>query len=519
MKGINRLLAVVMAVILAIGALSGCGAKSGSSADTNKEDGSSSQDNPQAASGDEEPYQIDIELLLGMPNPDLEEVEAAINEITLEKINCTVKLREISIADHATQMNLLATGSDKIDIINAGYTTSPSRLKDSGLLLGIGDILKENAPNLLEKCGKLMDACYIDGDIYFIPGNLYPASQRIFSYNDALVEQYNIEIPEMQEGENAFDYVERFYENVIASDFDGYGTTAGDGFSVPGVDAYYESFGDTRYCSYGVLMDMTKDTKIVNFFETQEFADACYRAKEWRDKGYMVPDSLTNGSTVVDATASGQIVGSIGAANATYLGNQEKITGIIMEAVPISEMMLTGATIGEYSLAITTTSKNPEKCAQFLDLLYTDAQLSNLVNYGIEGKHYVKESEHIIKLPEGVGYDSLGYGNQISTFGDAALNYQKAPFTEEFYVTLPDYSYDNAVVSSAFGYSFNSEAVKTQNAAVCAVIGEYLPSLCCGIVDVDEKLPEFIAELKDAGIDDIIAENQRQYDEWLAAKN
>ena len=37
-----------------------------------------------------------------------------------------------------------------------------------------------------------------------------------------------------------------------------------------------------------------------------------------------------------------------------------------------------------------------------------------------------------------------------------------------------------------------------------------------GLVDVDSYLEEFNAELKAAGIDEIIAEEQRQFDAWLA---
>ena len=44
------------------------------------------------------------------------------------------------------------------------------------------------------------------------------------------------------------------------------------------------------------------------------------------------------------------------------------------------------------------------------------------------------------------------------------------------------------------------------------------PALECGLVDVETELPAFIEAMKGAGIEEIIAENQRQFDEWLAAK-
>ena len=69
-----------------------------------------------------------------------------------------------------------------------------------------------------------------------------------------------------------------------------------------------------------------------------------------------------------------------------------------------------------------------------------------------------------------------------------------------------------------FGYSFDASPVSTQVSAVSTVIAEYMPSLECGVVeDVEASVEEFRAALNSAGIDKIIAENQRQLDEWLAA--
>ena len=54
-----------------------------------------------------EPYEIVVELIgSGVSQPDVQMVEEAINEITVPAINCTVKFREITIADHATQLGL-----------------------------------------------------------------------------------------------------------------------------------------------------------------------------------------------------------------------------------------------------------------------------------------------------------------------------------------------------------------------------------------------------------------------------
>ena len=74
----------------------------------------------------------------------------------------------------------------------------------------------------------------------------------------------------------------------------------------------------------------------------------------------------------------------------------------------------------------------------------------------------------------------------------------------------------NAGRSKAFGFTFDSSTVKTQYTAVNNVINQYLPGLRCGSLDPETELPKFQQSLKDAGIDEIIAEKQKQLDAWAA---
>ena len=54
---------------------------------------------------------------------------------------------------------------------------------------------------------------------------------------------------------------------------------------------------------------------------------------------------------------------------------------------------------------------------------------------------------------------------------------------------------------------------------VCdAAVEEYMYNLTAGAVDIDTKLPEFQKKLKNAGVDRMIAEVQKQVDEWKKNK-
>ena len=52
-----------------------------------------------------------------------------------------------------------------------------------------------------------------------------------------------------------------------------------------------------------------------------------------------------------------------------------------------------------------------QKAMQLLDLLYTDADLINLLSYGIENIHYVIQPDGTISYPDGVTAENCGYQN------------------------------------------------------------------------------------------------------------
>lgn len=69
------------------------------------------------------------------------------------------------------------------------------------------------------------------------------------------------------------------------------------------------------------------------------------------------------------------------------------------------------------------------------------------------------------------------------------------------------------------GFSFDSSLVSTQYAAVDAAMGMYHTSLLNGLVeDVDATIKEYRAALETAGIKDILAELDKQINEYLATK-
>ncbi len=74
------------------------------------------------------------------------------------------------------------------------------------------------------------------------------------------------------------------------------------------------------------------------------------------------------------------------------------------------------------------------------------------------------------------------------------------------------------MTSKAYGFTFDSTPVTTEEAQLASVYEQYSKDLAFGVVDVDSKLKEFNDALYAAGLQKVMDEKQRQLDEWLAAQ-
>jgi len=193
----------------------------------------------------------------------------------------------------------------------------------------------------------------------------------------------------------------------------------------------------------------------------------------------------------------------------TSLEYQEPAT-----VISLTQAYATTSSVASVNWGIPYSAKNPEKSMQFLNLMYGDTEIINLFDWGIEGKDYVKKSENIIAYPEGVDATTVAYNLNLGwMFGNQLKSYIFEGEDPELWKKMEEYN-ANAIRSPALGFSFDASPVKTEYAAVTNVINQYALPLETGSVDPDKILPEFIAKLKSSGIEKIIAEKQKQLDEW-----
>ena len=539
----KRAAALGLASAMMVSLLAGCGGTSGkdstvaesgkesSQVQASKETSGDSSESGNLESGaedgkkayidyDEDPYEVVIELLnLGMNQDSVPEMEAAINEITLPEINCTVKLQVIHIADHATKTALWAAGGEKIDIYYVGTTVPFSQFVSDGMIIPITDVLEERGQTILEKSGDLMKAFTVDGEIYAIPQNLYCATASGIDYNGDMFDELDMELPQEWNMQTLTDIGYKLKE--VNPDY--YLMAKNGATDATEMSIFYgmDNFGSGTGV-YGTLMNPETDTQIQNMYTTEEFKEYCLYNIEWKENGFMPADQAVSGENAQDLYRNGQTFCQwVGVTPLEAITKQGSMSFHNQQAA-FTNPRLTSSGVQEKAWGISMNCERPDKAMDFLNLLYENADLANILNYGIEGKDYVytEGSDRIISYPEGVDGTNVGWARIFCIFGDSMDTAQMLPATEEFYSDLKAFN-DKAVVCPTLGYTFDASNVATEITAVTNVVQEYVPSLVYGEVSEDE-LDAYLADLNErldkAGINDIIAENQAQLDAWLASK-
>ncbi len=167
------------------------------------------------------------------------------------------------------------------------------------------------------------------------------------------------------------------------------------------------------------------------------------------------------------------------------------------------------ATGGEV-LCIPQTAPNPEGAMKFINWIYKSQDNYLMALYGVKDKDYQVADGRITKItPDDFFYEWMFRNKNYQLF---------APDVDQTYIDEYEKWDDNAIATKSLGFRFNNENVKSIETAVSEVAGKEMAPILYGFSDYDTEYPKALEKLKNAGIDDYIAEVQRQMDDFLANK-
>jgi len=162
---------------------------------------------------------------------------------------------------------------------------------------------------------------------------------------------------------------------------------------------------------------------------------------------------------------------------------------------------------------------DPARAMMVINQFMTDAKLKNLFTWGIEGKHYVRVKDNIIRLPDGVkSAADTGYNpGNFWHFGNAYLLdvWENEPPNK--WNLLRAYC-DTMPKSPLLGFAYDSNPVKLEAAEHANVMKELFAMLINGVLDTEDVLARIELRDKAAGVDRICAEIDRQVTSWKVAK-
>ena len=163
---------------------------------------------------------------------------------------------------------------------------------------------------------------------------------------------------------------------------------------------------------------------------------------------------------------------------------------------------------GNTGYIIPSVSEHPKEALQLLNLMYQDAEIMNLLQYGIEGIDY-ELVDGAVQKKDGSTYDVMGWvwPNQSISLTSVGIDKGIWEKNREFDASTS--------AGPAIGFKFNNLMVMNEITACNNVIAKYETALRWGQLEPTENLKKFNEELYAAGLQTIIDEKQKQLDTFL----
>ncbi|OCT11718.1 hypothetical protein A8709_27990 [Paenibacillus pectinilyticus] len=504
---------LLIAILFAVASfISGCNAKDSAKAKPVEQDQEASR-----------PSQNDlpqVELVYYFPSPpqrDLKAVNDELNRIIGPKIHATVKLNMIDLGNYDQKMNFMIASGESFDLaFTSTWINNYFQNVAKGAYIPIDDLLGKFGPQT--KAGvpdNIWNAAKVNGKLYGVINYQVMATSYGFDVQKELADKYNFDWKHAK----TFEDLEPFLDAVKKGEPDKipleYSTTAD--IFVGAAPLYgFDTIGDQKMPGWVHLKD--KELKVVDQYDSPEFKNLIAQTRKWYEKGDFRKDAATTKEIAADRKAARYAMAMPAYQSTDSLedplndGGLKAITGVEWYRKRFTKPIITTDRAASTITSISRTSKNPERAMMFIELMNSDPQVANLLNYGIEGKHYKKISDTRIERIKDSGYapnfpwvfgNNLILWNTESDVSDANAKWDQLNKSSD--------------LSPILGFTFNMEAVKSEIAQCQLVIDQYLSALTSGTADPDKIQPEFIDKLKKSGLDKVIAEKQKQLDEWRKA--
>lgn len=516
---------ILTVVVLVAGILAGCG-KSSTAAEKTEAGQKSSEGASNSTTSEEpktEPQQtVKVKYVVpGNAPKDYEAVAAEINK-KLAADGTGIELERSYIPWDAWEqkINLMLSTGEEFDLFHIMQDWIPfSQYHARGGLADITEAIKKEGSSLQKVIPEdIWEGAKINGKTYVIPAFWVElASEGDFTIRKDLLRKYGLEMPKNpDELLNALAEVMKKWEG---KDKPYIPLRGGDCDPL----AYHTTMLHRTYDTYPFtvkekLFYVNQNGDIKSWIETPEFKkDSEFFRKAYK-MGLINPDVLTfkqeqltaqldNGNWLFLMGTYGNVI-ALQKANPDFKPEDLEVLYFNPEKQNMRPWGIKNAN------AVPSTSKNPEAAVKFLNWLYADQSNYDLFMYGIEGKHFKNVGEHKKEsLLDENGQTLYSHADWMTgNINLIRVDVNTAPAQVKALWTIDE----TAVNSIAANFFFDATNVKAEYANVKTELAASIVPIYWGIQEYGKAFPAALDKMKKAGLDKVVEEYKKQFNEWRA---
>ncbi|MDR0524819.1 MAG: ABC transporter substrate-binding protein [Spirochaetaceae bacterium] len=445
-------------------------------------------------------------LFVGSPPNDEANVLAAVNK-KLASDGLNIQIRTVYVDDYWNKLALAIAGGEEYDLVWA-HASTISDLVAKGVYQPLDKVL--TGSNIISSIPKsTLAAGTVNKELYAL-ARVIPMAEYNLVYNirGDLRKKYGI--PEI----TTLAGLEAYFDAILANEPNMICTADHNAQPLYPVFAnYYFPIGDGGMNPLYVDPADPSNT-VKSFMESDGFKQTADTKYRWRQKGYIPPDNSRAPNPHL-----GFINGIVACIPSNTLSETERvdalvanIPGAVIETVLLNPNPLYLTIGGDNMLAVASTSKHPGETVAFINWIKSNQTNFDLWSFGIEGVNYKLEGRSIsyAGIP-----DNKRYSPNVWMWNDISL----ARFSKNVPASNIEKlrAWDkNAKVTPYVGFNLNQASIKTEISQINAVITEYYNQLKDGSVSYDSVKAGYAQALRNAGLQRVIDECQKQLNAYIA---
>jgi putative aldouronate transport system substrate-binding protein len=452
---------------------------------------------------------------------DSQVVADELSKTTQDKINATLKLVPMDWSQFNDKLKLALAAGEPIDLMfTCNWANDFYGNVRNGNLVALDDLLPNNAPQYWKSIKPdIWNAARVKGKIYGAINEQIWANQNGFDIRKDIVEKLNYDTSTLK----TLDDYTTFFKTIKEKIPDVYPTSW---FSNTESPTWWAGMWkiDMLGGESGIYWD-DPSLNLKAVYDFPEYKQAIDIARTWYTSEFLPAEPTTGEDFVANMKAGQYACVPINSAKPGRESEDKAKYGFEFINLPIlaySKPFVTTGTVVPTMTGIARTCKNQERAAQLLELFNTDVPFYNTMCKGVEGKHWVwvDKSKNVIGFPSGVTAQTSPYNpNTDWEFGNQFNAYYVDMAQAELDVwNVNKKLNDTAAISEAMGFALVQDPIETEIAQVTAADTELGIPLVQGRVDPAKGLQQYTDKVKAAGIEKIMAEVNKQLDDWKKTK-